>query len=645
MRKRDKYNYEFIKEKFDNADITSPVDEDAAAKLIEGAEQKKEKFIGKHALIKALVSAAACLALILAAVTVNAPDLIYENGKDDSERRDSAAFLSFSSYDEIEAYMDDIANAQDYCYNVSKDVAQSVSDTAESTVADGAFYAETYKQHDGVDEADIIKTDGEYIYYADTAKGIIGIYKARGEDTVLSAQINEFNYTKASDDSYWIQDMFVCDDDLIVNVGKTSTDRDNYKTYSNTYIYDLTLPEEPALKKAYSQSGDYVSSRMIGKTLYIVSNQYIDPSECKTVEDYVPCVSDNEGEMSSLKAENISYIDGAMEPNYILITAIDTAAGNHRTESRAVLGVGSEVYCNVNNMYVAGMIYKTLETEERTTADILSADIAVAPIRASTFIVRLSLDSDIAFTASGIVEGSLNDQFSMDEHNGCLRVATTSYTETGEEINNLYVLDENLKKIGEVTGFAAGESIKAVKFIEDTVYVITYKETDPLFIIDLSDPKNPQIMGSVEISGFSTMLVPVSDHMILGIGYSDEETQSGIVTNGLKLTLFDITDAKSPKVLDSRDFEGYDSQVQYNHKALVVNPDEEYYAFAYADFSNASQTEIGIVAFEISGGKISIKDHFKTQNDYYNDPRCTYIGDTIYLLNGYKNVAAFKVND
>lgn len=640
------FDYEFIKEKFDNDNISSPVDEDKAFALLEDKKPERIKFT-KTKSFKALISAAACFVAVAVAVSAIQPH-VADKATDSSNNAQSsapvAAMASFTDYSEIKKYIkktvstDMVKTASGFFYSLKEDSIEVADAYASNS------YAETYKQVDSVDEADIIKTDGEYIYYADSDEGIIGIYKAVGGGTALSAKIDDFKF--GGDADYRVQDMFVYGDNLIVNVSSAELkENTNYFTSINVYVYDISSPENPKLKKRYSQSGDYISSRMIGETLYTVSNKNVYYSQCKKVEDYVPCVSDENGKSCPMPAEDICYINSSKEPNYIIVSAIDIEKDNKISDSKAILGVGSEIYCNEKNMYVAGTIY-TDDIFKTSKDGEIASDIDSVIMNTQTQLVKITLDGGIKFTATGKVNGSLNDQFSMDEKDGYLRIATTSYDKSGDEINNLYVLDGNLKKVGEVTGFAKDESIQAVKFIGDTAYVITYEQTDPLFVIDLTEPTKPIIKGSVKISGFSTMLVPVDDNTILGIGYSDEETNIGNVTNGLKLTLFDIADSGNPKVLDSKEFIGYESQVQYNHKALVVNREKGYYAVPYAVYnSNSDSSKAGILTFEINDGKISVTENFKTRNKDYTYPRCTYVDNTLYLLNGYKDITAFTISD
>ena len=249
----------------------------------------------------------------------------------------------------------------------------------------------------------------------------------------------------------------------------------------------------------------------------------------------------------------------------------------------------------------------------------------------------------------------------MDEHDGYFRIATTSQR-AGMDVNNLYVLDSKLKETGEVTGFARNESIKAVRFIGDKAYVITYEAIDPLFIIDLSDPASPRIEGEVKIDGFSTLLIPVSKDRLLGIGHATGDNgYGGEYDSGLKLALFDISDPSQPKVMDSKEFKDMSSTAQYDHHALMVNGEAGYFAIPYEVWSNeliededipvedeAEDTlaftkpdtyDAGVLLFKADDSINSVDKH---RLDGSSILRSVYIGDWIYALDADGNVQSFK---
>ena len=290
--------------------------------------------------------------------------------------------------------------------------------------------------------------------------------------------------------------------------------------------------------------------------------------------------------------------------------------------------------------------------------------------------MRASLDGvNIRFSGTCKVRGYAVNQFAMDERDGYFRIATTSERD-GMDVNNLYVLDSDLREAGKVTGFARNESIKAVRYFGDKAYVITYEAIDPLFVIDLSDPTDPEIEGEVMIDGFSTLLVPAGEGRLLGIGHATGDNgYGGEFDSGLKIVLFDISDPSEPKVLDSKEFEDMTSFAQSDHHALTINTKDGWYAIPYEVYRYEELTdgdgmvvldddaetpsdvetddieiepeepavtethEAGIMVFT-AGDKFGKIDQHKLDADQLF--RSVYIGDWIYALDANGDVYSFK---
>ena len=186
----------------------------------------------------------------------------------------------------------------------------------------------------------------------------------------------------------------------------------------------------------------------------------------------------------------------------------------------------------------------------------------------------------------------------MDERNGYLRVVSLDLDVKAEH-TKLTVLDENMKNVGSVGKIAKGEECKAVRFLDDTAYIITYRNTDPLFAVSLKNPKKPKLLGAVEISGFSSMMGPVGKNKVLGIGYS--ESRDGTVENKLKLVLFDVSDPMKPKVADTKKINKY-SNVMDQPRALVYNPERGDYIIPLESSGEETQNG-GMLNFKIENGK------------------------------------------
>lgn len=596
-----KNDFDFIKDKFDADNISAPdsIDE---KRIIDKLSDKPKLY--QKTSFKAIVSAIACFALAAGIFTHAAP--IHQNEPTPIvDLQKDCAVTSFESYSDIKKAVNKFSKQRYYNTGTSKGEFNEIEDAvsgAES--ADGSLsFSKTYIQVEGVDEADIIKNDGKYIYYVNN-KSEIKIYQGEKLITTIT-DITQENLNKRTDDDTFeyrnINDIYVKENKLIVNVTSDSFNDVEYSSMTDSYIYDISDIANPKQIKKFVQTGGYFTSRLIGNTLYVISNKYL--YDCKAEEDCYIVTGEN-GNETTLPAASIKCGENINNTNILVVSAVNLDTQERTADTKAFLGCGSNIYCNKNNMYIA---ITGAETE------IVKAELT---------------ESEIKFTATAKVKGYVHNQFSMDERNGCFRIATSD--EIG---NNLYILDSQLNKISEITGFAENEQIQAVKYIGDMAYVITYEFTDPLFTIDLSDPHNPEIKGSVEITGFSSQLVSVDENTLLGIGYDE--------LSGIKFALFDISNPLSPAVLDSYTVPNSYSNAQCNHKAIVVNKEKNYFAIDYNKY--ADESESGGIVFEIKDNKINIvSKHIINPSDYDIAERVTYIDNTIYILDSTGSIYSFS---
>ena len=268
----------------------------------------------------------------------------------------------------------------------------------------------------------------------------------------------------------------------------------------------------------------------------------------------------------------------------------------------------------------------------------------------NTEIYKLNLkDATCTFSKTGEVPGSVLNQFSMDENNGYFRIATTDSTSWDSEsnTNNLYVLNENLEIVGKVEGLAPGERIYSVRFMGNRAYMVTFVQTDPLFVIDLSDPTNPTVLGELKIPGYSTYLHPYDENHLIGFGENTKVVNYGygdqVVTDGMKIALFDVTDPNNPTEMYSVNIggKGTYSELLYNHKALLFSKEKNIIAFPISTTGEDYEVEFqGAIVYGLSlekgfeeKGKIT-----NLENDidkYYSRnsvQRIIYINDTLYTL-------------
>ncbi len=518
----------------------------------------------------------------------------------------------------------------------SSGAGRVMSSEAKASGNSSAGHSDTYLQVGDVDEADIVKTDGKYIYYVSNDREVVILEAKDGKTEKLSS-------IGTSDIENYVHDIFLKGDTL-VTVGYVYDGEDEY---TGIVTYDISDRSHPEMITSFRQTGNIVSSRMVGNCVYLVTSEYVH----KGGRVVPKCTID--GYYREMEAADICCIPEPQQASYVILSAMDISSGKDaKCRSRAIFGASEDIYCNDHNLYTAVSEWDSEAGTEYTR------------------IVRASLDGiDVKFNATAKVRGRIDNQFSMDEKDGYFRIATTA-SRDGMDVNNLFVLDRDLHEAGKVTGFARNESIRAVRYFGDKAYVITYEQIDPLFIIDLSDPENPEIEGEVMIDGFSTLLIPAGEGRLLGIGHATGDNgYGGEYAAGLKLALFDISDPSAPKVLDSKEFKDMSSPAQDTHKALTVNSQDGWYAIPYSVFSyddeplvieeesasggEASATEdvlaqepavssnyeAGVLVFG-ADDKLNIYDQHRLGSEYLT--RSVYIGDYIYALDEEGNASSFK---
>ena len=640
MKNNDKYDkvitdfdLDFIKKKFDDDGVTPPLNLESGniKNAIEKSHNKRIKFTNSKVL-KTAVSLVACIAIV--AVSLNLA-FTQNNQKppvtNNSVKSENAVFDTFSSAKEIKEYFKSIEK-NNKSYNFFKDTikgAETAKDTASLT------YSKTNVQVENVDEADIIKNDGKYIYTASSnSENKISIYKPDGKKVKLMSQI-EYNNVDDDENEAFISDIYIYNNSLIAQ--SYSYDENSWE-YTNIDIYSLADIKKPKKIYSFSQQGSYVSSRITNGKLLVVSNRYISSDLCKTDEDYLPKTKINSAE-KSLSLKDICIVNDSNSESFLIVSEIDLLSKENTVVSKAIAGAGINIYCNENNLYIANSIWDDQNQAHRLKD--------ISPIlKFNTEIYKIDITSGIKFTAKATVSGAVNNQFSMDEYAGNFRIATTASDEKSNDINKLYIFDSSLKKLGEIEGFAKGESIQAVRFSGNTAYVITYENTDPLFVIDLSNPQEPKIKGSVKISGFSTNLIPISSNQLLGIGYADDNTNP--YTDGIKFVLFDVSNPQKPTVLDSKVIHNATSEAQDNHKAILVNGKSSF-VIPYEDVKSENEYTVnlkaGAIAFEVKDNKINISKKYATRVLSGDIVRSTIFDNAVYTFNGGEYVNSFSLEN
>mgnify|MGYP001773163714 CR=1 FL=1 len=471
---------------------------------------------------------------------------------------------SFASYNELRDFI-----SKHLSYNIIPVFGVTVTKLESSvptTMSEQSnYYSKTNVQVEGVDELDIVKTDGRYIYVAsNNTVYIIMAYPPK--DSKIASKI-------VLDDK--IIGMFLFNDKLAVITSKDSND--NYEV--SIRIYNIKNRNTPELITDLSVNGFFFESRAMKDHIYLIVKAPVikihktflwgtsNPNIFESIE--FPVIKIN-STIINIPANQIFYISGSNETyyEYTIIVAFNVSSYENPTVGAFLLGDANTLYMSLHNLYIASARWKV-------TPVLNSIPIIVRNFYETTLIYRFSVSgSDIKYEASGEVPGTILNQFSIDEYDGYLRVATTKWN--AKPKNDIYVLSvNNMKIVSNITDLAPGEWIYSARFIDDRCYLVTFKKTDPLFVIDLSNPAYPKVLGWLKIPGFSNYLHPYDETHVIGIGKDTVEVEQGDFAwyQGIKMSLFDVSDPQNPKevakyIIGDR---GSDSPVLHDHKALLFD--------------------------------------------------------------------------
>lgn len=471
------------------------------------------------------------------------------------------------------------------------DMSPVPSVSADFNESVGADYTDTNIQEEGVDEADLFKTDGEYAYVLRKSKlRIMQIWPFDEFKSVSELEIEGF-----------VNELYLTEN-KIVTFSNVSGGDENETLFNGVKItiIDITDRYNPEVLRESYYEGFLVSSRRIDDKVHIVLNSnFVVPAEVKRRldESIVSCTNgfiDNYQQAIAAKdqliEENSEIIKSVSASRFLpriihkdnpvnyemrltmkrselnkgtslisLVTVdLDDITGNDSITS--VVGHGGIVYASEDSIFVT----QRVNSWETTDADPTTNE--------ATLIHRFDISSNKFapnYYGTGAVAGHLlseyqrNAQFSLSEYNRTLRVATTI---GWGESNNVYILnlaDPSMPVLGAIGGIGKGERIYAVRFMGPKGYVVTFRQIDPLFTMDLSNSVNPKLLGELKIPGFSTYLHPFGDDHLIGIGRSGN--------NRLKLSLFDVSDMTNPKETHVYEFNAWDSDAQYDHHAFTFD--------------------------------------------------------------------------
>ncbi|MBN1431711.1 MAG: beta-propeller domain-containing protein [Methanomicrobiaceae archaeon] len=540
-----------------------------------------------YRIIIALIIAGAVAVCIMAAYTLTG---------DSQEIPPEDYLLQITSEDELRQFLKENQNTGQYADYGSVFIAERGLSTA--TAEDSAFqptskgsydmpvptslqgsdgYADSYSttniQVIDVDEADFVKNDGKYIYIVSGGSLIITEAYPPEDAAIISE-------TKIGGDT---KEIFINGDKLVVFY---NSQKEVWVKPENSaapipvtnevaaaVIYDISDPENPQPERTIEVPGYYQNSRMIGDYVYFISRNPL----YGTYDDVMmPYVAEDGTEIISPDV----WCPKIPQGSYVMytITSFNVDDRGKTGSESFLLGYDNTLFVSTENVYLAyqkdsgyyrGPVFIDDAMEER--------DLSYQTGQ-KTVIHRFSIDDEkVRYAATGEVPGRLLNQYSMDEYEENLRVATTVdfwMSADGRSYNNVYVLDRDMNIRGELENLAPDESIYSARFMGDLLYLVTYKRVDPFFVIDLSNPDQPGILGKLKIPGYSDYLHPLDEKHIIGIGKATYENEwGGVSEGGVKIALFDVTDLNDPVCIDKVEIgdSGSDSEILDDHRAFLLD--------------------------------------------------------------------------
>ncbi len=559
----------------------------------------------------------------------------YLNVKNPALRINTAsdAIQKATSCTDLAAFAGSAQSGRDFYYEKSANGIAAPTAMPEARAADDATvqagpaadHSDTNVQVQGVDEGDIVKTDGNNVYVL--SQGVVRIVKVNpGTALRKLAEIEvapKLEKTQSGFDESWGLTGGFQPTDLYVENGKLVVLGNEYRSgpmpmmdkraagmrpmiypyygYGRVAvkIYDVSTPEKPSLTRAVSFDGSSVTSRKIGDKFYLVLNSPMAAwsgdvriLESATEKELVPQMTDSAkggSDTAVARCANIAVMPRVPTPQYLIVAVVPLADPKAEVKTSVTLGNAQNVYMSLENLYVASVDYSYSWMRPAMAIDDAASGGASAPVETTRLYRFAVTSSGIEFKAQGSVPGYILNQFSMDENAKGFRIATTTNPDWSREgsksTNALYALTRDFSRLGSIEGIAPGETIYSARFLGDRAYLVTFKQVDPFFVVDTSDMKNPRILGQLKIPGYSNYLHPIDETHVLGIGRDVDESIDAdkvhsddavyyTAIQGVKLAVFDVTNVASPKemwkeIVGDR---GSLTPVETDHKALLYEP-------------------------------------------------------------------------
>ena len=642
----------YIKKKSQDIPVPPSLSPDTIEEKLSDVTQKRQR---PFRIRPGLVAAAACLLLLVAGgVTARqyfAPE--HDNtGVDIAEKAEQKSVIAPSedvlgyekAYEAIEEYYEDYlyaGNMNDGDLAVEEDAMdytlqeaataddspgadkmakyKSSSNTGADTASD---YSDTDTQVEGVMEGDIVKTDGKYIYtlQENSTGSKITIYSVDGKEV---EQVTDIELDNCS-----TKEMYVEKDRLILINSLWDTDERGelrgikYFLSSKTEIVIYDTGNMQSIKRicTQTQSGSYSTSRISDGFLYTFSDYSVDGEHIKKEQPdtYIPMINDK-----CIENDNVRCIAADKDNRYMVMTSLPVDGAADFTDSLCTLGGSETFYVSNDNIYSAKSQYDD-------TAGELITDLAKYSYDTGTF----------QFVAKRRVRGMIRDSYYLHEYKGNLCYVYTRYKSNGIATNGIVTLDDKLKKLGELDNLGVNERIYSSYYIDNIAYFVTYRETDPVFAVDLSKPEKPELLSELKLPGFSSYLHSFGDGLLLGIGEQETTNDDGEFFLHAKLSIFSIEDNHDLKEICKKLIPDAETYAAENHKAVFVDEERKIIGLGveYEDDYDFSHYDV----YSYAGNKLTKLLSQKT-TAFYSELRGLRIGDYFYVVDPERKITVYDM--
>lgn len=471
----------------------------------------------------------------------------------------------------------------------------TVALTAAASSAQAPSFTGTNVQVQGVDEPDRVKTDGVHLFVS-SGNNVTIINAYPPNSTSIASKLHFPNSTIVGLEI--AQSRLLVIDQITPYVPWTGY---QYGTAAGgialpvpfstplgasasiaLFLYDMVNMSSPKLIANVSIAGDYVAARLAGGFLYaVVQQSAYTLSSAGDASAVLPVISED-GVKTTLAPSSVYYTSNDTQVSYYtMIASLEMSTGSRNVKS-VLTGPSSTVYVSPTNIYVVSTNYPDLFSTHGIIGDVYTGGaVSMSDVQQAqnSTIVRIAYSAgSVVVAASGVVPGSVLNQFSLDEYNGFFRVATGRFAVvhgSPTRSNDLYVMNMSMGQVSALRDIAPGENIYAVRFVGETGYVVTFEQIDPLFVISFKDMAHPVVQSALKVSGYSDYLHPLPGGYLIGVGKDAVQSSMENVAfyTSLKLSLFRVfengTSTQVSKLLIGD--RGTDSPVLTDHLAFTFD--------------------------------------------------------------------------